>query len=95
MLDIEMGEAGRVKLSGRLDAEEAERASAAFRTLDQSTTVDLSDLEYISSAGISVLVETWKRLNGAGHTLTLKGTQQRVRNVFGYAGLDRLLTFEP
>lgn len=94
MLDIQIGEAGRVKLTGRFDAAEADQALAKFRTLNESLTVDMADLEYISSAGIGVLVDAWKRLNAAGHTLTLVGLRPRVRNVFAYAGLDRLLKIE-
>ncbi len=94
MLDIQIGEAGRVKLAGRLDAAEAERAQAALRPLLEPVTVDMSGLEYISSAGIGVLIETYKRLHAAGHAFKLVGLQPRVRNVFAYAGLDRLLTIE-
>jgi anti-sigma B factor antagonist len=94
MLDIQIDDAGKVKLSGRFDAAAADRALATFRTLNQSLTVDFAEVEYISSAGIAVLVDTWKRLNGAGLTLRLVALQPRVRNVFAYAGLDRLLQIE-
>jgi len=56
--------------------------------------LDCSELDYISSAGLGVLIELHKRLVAAGQTLTLANLVPRVRNVFMYAGLDRLLNIE-
>lgn len=94
MFEIRVGEDGRVSLKGRLDAAESDRALAVLRGLDRPITVDFSGLDYISSAGIGVLIETYKRLNSAGHSLRLVNMLPRVRNIFAYAGLDRILTIE-
>ncbi|HEX7077715.1 MAG TPA: STAS domain-containing protein [Candidatus Eisenbacteria bacterium] len=94
MFDIESIGAGRIRLVGRLDASQAEKATNALREIDGPLTADCSALEYISSAGIGVLLETYKRLHGAGHTLTLAHLTPRIRNVFAYAGLDRVLRIE-
>ena len=85
---------GQVQLSGRLDASEAESAMTAFRRLQGPLTADCSALEYISSAGISVIVETFRRLKAAGQEFRLVQMQPRVRNVFMYSGLDQVLTIE-
>lgn len=94
MFEIHVGQEGQVKLSGRLDAAEADRAQKVLRTLDGSVTFDCSELDYISSAGIGVLIETYKRLNSAGHPLRFVKMLPRVRNIFVYAGLDRVLNIE-
>lgn len=94
MFDIEIGSPGNIRLIGRLDAAEAERATRVFREFNHPLVADFSDLEYISSAGISVLIETYKRLTAAGHSFRLINMKPRVRNVFAYAGLDRLLQIE-
>jgi len=94
MFDIEILAEGNVKLIGRLDAAEADRAQQIFRGFNQPLTADFTDLEYISSAGIGVLIETYKRLTAAGHAFRLTNMKPRVRNVFAYAGLDRLLQIE-
>jgi anti-anti-sigma factor len=91
MLEIHVTSPGQIRLEGRLDAAEAEHLAATFRTLVGPTTVDLAGLEYISSAGIAVLLDTFKRLRVGGHAFRLVNLQPRVRNVFAYAGLDRLL----
>ncbi len=94
MFDLEIAGDGTLRLTGRLDAVAAEAARPAFVALDGAVTVDCSGLEYISSAGIAVLLETYKRLLASGHELKLVRMQPRVRNIFAYAGLDRLLHIE-
>jgi anti-anti-sigma regulatory factor len=39
-------------------------------------------------------MQTWKRLNGQGSSLRLVGLTPRVRNVFGFAGLDKVLDLQ-
>jgi len=92
MFEILVGEGGHVRLSGRLDAAGADRARAVLDSLDAAMTLDFSALEYISSAGIAVIMATYKRLLRGGRLLTLVQMTPRVRNVFRYAGLDRVLT---
>lgn len=94
MFDIQAEESGLVRLSGRLDAAESDRALQVLRRLDRSLVLDCSKLDYISSAGIGVFIETYKRLHESGHTFKLVNLLPRVRNIFAYAGLDRILTIE-
>lgn len=94
MFDIHVEAGGQVKLSGRLDAAESDRAIQIFRGLSGPVTLDCTALDYISSAGIAVIMDTYKRVNGAGHALRLVNLTPRVKNVFMYAGLDRLLGIE-
>lgn len=88
------GSEGTVRLIGRLDGDEADRALAAFAGLQGSIVADCSELEYISSAGIAVILVTLQRLNKLGHTFRLHPVQPRVRNVFKYAGLAQMLGIE-
>ena len=85
---------GLIRLSGRLDAAQAERAKAFLEPLSEPLILDFTDLDYISSAGISVLMITLQRLKSAGHTLRLRHVPNRVLNVLRYAGLDRVFTIE-
>jgi anti-sigma B factor antagonist len=91
MFEIVPGTGGHARLSGRLDAANADDARAVLDRLDGEVVLDCAALEYISSAGIAVLMATFKRLQRTG-SLTLVGMTPRVRNVFRYAGLDRVLT---
>jgi anti-anti-sigma factor len=94
MFRLDLQGDGRVRLIGRLDAAEAEQAQAAFAALEGPVVADCSQLEYISSAGISVLMITYKRLHQQGHSLRLSDVQPRVRNVFVYSGLAPMLGIE-
>jgi anti-anti-sigma factor len=92
--EIDAPEPGVVHVRGRLDAEAADGAAARFRTFSGPLTVDCAELDYISSAGISVMMETYKRLLGAGQAMKLVQVNPRVRKIFMYAGLDRILGIE-
>ena len=94
MLEIKLLQPGTVMLKGRLDASKADEAMLTFKKLEGPITADFTELDYISSAGISVIIETHRRLSGSGHRFRLINMQPRVRNVFMYSGLDRVLTIE-
>lgn len=94
MFEIEKVSEGEVRFSGRFDASQEENAIAALKDFKQSLTVDCAALDYVSSSGIGVIIETYKRLHAAGHTFRLVNMNPRVRNVFAYAGLDKLLQIE-
>ena len=57
-------------------------------------TVHFDRLDYISSAGLSVLLHTQQRLAASGHGLRLAGMNPHVRLVFEYAGLDSVFPIE-
>lgn len=94
MLELTEGPDGAVLLSGRLDASQVQKAKDGLAGLDGPSILDFSGLEYISSAGIGVILATYKRLHDAGHSLRLVNMTDRIRNVFQYAGLDRVFTIE-
>ncbi len=94
MFDIRVDEGGQVRLSGRLDAAEADYALEVLDTVESAVTLDCAELEYISSAGIGVIMETYKRLLKRGQGLKLVHLAPRVRNVLRFAGLDRVLQIE-
>jgi anti-sigma B factor antagonist len=87
MLRIERGKEGNILLIGRWDAAQTQEADAFFRTIGEPTVVDFGRLEYISSAGLGILLVTQKRLMGAGG-LKLVGMNKHIRDVFRYAGLE-------
>jgi anti-sigma B factor antagonist len=94
MFDVEIGSNGHVSLVGRLDAAQAEQAEAALRPLNGPVVADCSRLDYVSSAGITVLLGLHRRLSGAGQSIRLVGMNPRVRTVFLYTGLDKVLNIE-
>ncbi len=94
MFEARLTEKGEMALKGRLDASQTDGAKKMFDKLTGSTVVDLKELEYISSAGLGVLLATQKRLSQSGGGLTLVNMNNHVRDVFRYAGFDKIFKIE-
>jgi len=95
MLVIDYGRDGAVVVAGRLDAAQAATAQAFLDGIQGSVTLDCAQLEYISSAGLGVLLKTQKRLLGAAGKLRLSGLKPHLRDVFVYSGFDQLFEIDP
>jgi len=95
MMTIETGGDGVVIVAGRLDAAQAPAAQAFLDGVQGTVTLDASRLEYISSAGLGVLLKTQKRLLGSGGKLRLAGVGKHVRDIFVYSGFDQIFEIEP
>ncbi len=95
MLAIDYGPAGSVIVSGRLDAAQSPAAQAFLDKVDGTVTLDCTALEYISSAGLGVLLKTQKRLVASGGKLRLTGVSRHLQDIFGYSGFDQLFEIEP
>ena len=89
MFEITMNE-DKVVLSGRFDASQVETASHFFEKITRTTVVDFKELDYISSAGLSVLLATQKRLSEKNQQLKLTNMSNHIRDVFKYAGFDMI-----
>lgn len=94
MFDVSRGEKDQVRLSGRLDASQVEKLKGVLDTVTQSCILDFTELEYISSAGLGVLLATQKRLSDLGHNLKLVNLNKHIRNVFAVAGFDFIFDIE-
>jgi anti-anti-sigma factor len=94
MLDIDFGDGGNVVVAGRLDAANAERAQEFLDQLPGPCIVDMAELEYISSAGLGVLLKTHKRLMAVEGGLKLVNVNKNIIDVFRYSGFDRLFEIE-
>ena len=94
MLEIGFGNNGEVVISGRLDAANAERAQDFLDRLPGPCIVDMAQLEYISSAGLGVLLKTHKRLMAVEGGLKLVNVNKNIIDVFRYSGFDKLFEIE-
>ena len=94
MLQIEINEKGNIVLSGRFDASQVEKAKEVFANISTSSIVDFKDLEYISSAGLGVLLFAQKKLSESGDGLTLINMNKHIQDVFRYAGFHMIFEIE-
>jgi anti-sigma B factor antagonist len=80
-----------VKVTGRVDSATApdfEKALQALLDADNSQiAVDLKETDYLSSAGVRVLVSALKAAKKAGGDVKLAQLSQRVAEVLDLAGL--------
>ena len=93
MLDIRLGDNGDVVVSGRLDAVQAPRVQKFLDGLAELPVMDFKDLEYISSAGLGVLLKTQKRFEASG-ALKVINVSRHLGDVFNYSGLDQIFDVE-
>ncbi|OKK21925.1 anti-anti-sigma factor [Streptomyces sp. CB00455] len=61
---------------------------------DVPVLIDLSELTYCDSTGITVLVSAYNRAHGADAPLFLVGLNADLMHVFRIVGLDQLFRFE-
>jgi anti-anti-sigma factor len=94
MFDIRINEHNDVILSGRFDAAQVEKAKAVFDQIKETTSVDFAELDYISSAGLGILMATQKRLKDTGQKLILKKVSGHIRDVFRIARFDLIFDLE-
>lgn len=90
MLTIEKISDNELKFTGRFDASQEQKAAGELLRQNDTVTIDMEELDYISSMGLSVLVNAYKRLNEEGHTVKLKNLNSHVRDVFKYTKLDQI-----
>ena len=59
-----------------------------------SLIMDFTDLEYISSAGLRVLIATQKKLKADDIPFVIKNVDDAVNEIFRMSGFDKLLKIE-
>ncbi len=100
-MDITEQQAGNatvVSFAGRLDGTNSattDTALAAAVSRSPALVIDLSALDYISSAGLRVLLKAAKQAQTAKQKLVLAGLQPAVKQVFEISGFSTLFaTFD-
>lgn len=86
-------------LNGDLDnvaSMQAERDLApVFERTDCDVVLDCTELNYISSSGLRILLSIYKHTRSCGHKAVLKGLKEDVEEVFQLSGFKPLFIFEP
>ena len=83
-----------IGLSGRLDTTTAPELEAALKdALDGVTELelDLKELEYISSAGLRVLLSAQKIMNKQG-SMVILNANENIMEIFEVTGFSDILT---
>jgi len=95
----EQSSATLVKITGSMDALTCDETQAFFDTQINSTqvrlVVDLSRVDYLSSAGLRVLLSALKSARQRGGDLYLVGVQDSVHQVLALAGFVSIFKIFP
>ena len=67
--------------------------NAEFGNFD-SLIFDFKNLEYISSAGLRVLIATQQKLNKENIPMLLRNVNDSIKEIFNMSGFDKLLKIE-
>lgn len=99
-MDIKLIEEGNptvFALVGRLDTNTSpqleEYANELFENGKLNIVVDMTECDFVSSAGLRVIVAMQKRVVNDG-SLVFRGVQSDVMDVFEMTGFSKILTFE-
>ena len=79
-----------VTVNGRIDTVTAPEFEAGVKT---DLTIDFKEVNYVSSAGLRVLLSLQKKMMAQGE-MKLVNVSEAVNDVFEVTGFDEILTYE-
>ena len=81
-----------LKMEGWLDTLAAADFEGELKNVENKgeLTLDMTELEYISSSGVRQVVAAYKMMDGK---LDIKGAPENILNVFKSIGIDKKVTF--
>ena len=81
-------------LDNTASTEAARGFEPVFARTDCNVIIDCTELNYISSSGLRILLDLYKHTHSNGHWVTLKGLSEDVREVFVIGGFLQLFLTE-
>lgn len=82
-----------ITLEGRLDSTNSQELMDTINNSLQGVTdlvIDIEKLEYMSSAGLRVMLSAQKTMNKQG-SMTVRNASELVRSVFTITGMDSVI----
>ena len=88
-----------IRVPHRLDGVNAQvfydQLETAIGSAHKVVVIDMSDLTYISNAGLRVIIQAAKQLQAHDARLVLCALSDEVRSVFEASSLDRVIDIRP
>lgn len=88
-----------IRVPNRLDGVNAQlfhdQLEAVMDSAPKVVVVDMSELAYISNAGLRVIIQAAKQLQAHDARLVLCAPSNEVRSVFEASSLDRMIDIRP
>lgn len=87
-----------ITLKGRLDTMTAPQLDDEVKGIDfdevETVTLNLKDLEYISSSGLRVILALYKNLKSKGGNLKIVNVSNTIMELFSMTGMSDYLDIE-
>lgn len=87
-----------ITLKGRLDTMTAPQLDDEAKIIDfdevETVTLNLKDLEYISSSGLRVILALYKNLKSKGGNLKIVNVSNTIMELFSMTGMSDYLDIE-
>ena len=87
-----------ITLKGRLDTMTASQLDDEAKSIDfdevETVTLNLKDLEYISSSGLRVILALYKNLKSKGGNLKIVNVSNTIMELFSMTGMSDYLDIE-
>ena len=86
-----------LEITGRLDTTTTPNLESVINEISDDTTelvFDMSEVEYISSAGIRALLGAYKKMNAKQGIMRIEKASEMVCEVFEMTGLSQMLVQE-
>ena len=87
-----------ITLTGRLDTITQESLAKELETVfageKLNLVFDIASLDYISSAGLRVLLTAQKKINALGTAMKIVGAKPEIKEIFDMTGFSEIMTIE-
>ncbi len=90
-----------VSAAGRLDLDNAVEYGSKIKDFIEDSeeqitevTLDFTEITFISSFGLKVILELYKQLKDQNGSIKLKNVPEQIKNSFKMVGFDKFLVFE-
>lgn len=88
-----------VKLNGEIDHHSAVGIRSGidekiFELRPKKTVIDLSDIDFMDSSGLGLIMGRYALMQKTGGELTLKNPNERIVKIFELSGLGRIIKIE-
>ena len=91
-------EVSKIKIDGYLDSSTFPKLQEHLAQMVAQNRIhlllNLADLDYISSAGLGVLLRTQKRLMASGSGLKMVNVNSHIGDIFRFSGFDQIFEIQ-
>ena len=95
MFQVEyIGDTQTLILSGTFDTSKAEKVKEVLENVENSITVDMSGLDFICSAGVGIMVMTYRKLKEKGEDIYLINLNEHIKKVYKVSLLDKVFNIQ-